>query len=1485
MILKTLSSALAANDHIYAVIRETGVNQDGRTSGITMPSPAAQSRLIRDTYARAGLDITRKEDRCQFFEAHGTGTPAGDPLEAQAIWDAFFPEGAAEPKEALVDTSISNGPDELYVGSVKTIMGHLEGCAGLAGLLKAALSVQRGFIPPNLHLGTPNPKIAPFLGPGKLAVATDMRPWPRRDNGTPRRASVNSFGFGGTNSHAILESYDDSELQQQNPSDVVSNPICQGPNSQALPVIIVLSAASEPALAALVSRYADFIEKHPETNLRRLSLTTQRRRTRLAHGVSFAGRTRAALVRQMRTALQAFQDGGKLGVVASPNRSRSKPVEILGVFTGQGAQWAGMGVKLLDSCPIFARTIHALDDALSNIMAEEQQQQSESGGTEPWSLIAELRAPATTSRVGVAEFAQPLSTAVQIALVDVLHAAGVRFSAVVGHSSGELAASYAAGLTSAVDCVRMAYYRGRFSMLARSPTWDAAADEYKKGGMMAVNLSVEEARAICEEDGLNLGGSVWVAANNAPKSVTLSGDLDKLRDLKNVCRERNIPAQMLRVDRAYHSPHMKPSGDAYRQTLAKCQLEGPPPPPQQQQSNEAFTTWMSSVYPDWDAMSARDPDAVPETVRNAQYWVENMLSPVLFREALEKTASRGDVSVILEVGPHPALRRQVGDTWAAKGKNSSAYHGTLNRGVDDEESLAGLFGFLWQHGLPVDLGILDPGSRSSPGVPAEAEPTTFCPLPGLPAMPWQHNRVYWCESAKAAQLIRRDAANCLLGHCTKTGSSYGGAQRIDKENPDAGVSVRLTGWSWRQILRLDELPWLNGHKVQGQVVFPAAGYCVMAMEAAKQLAERARGLPGVGADAQLALEVVELADVEFGRAVVFPERGSQGVSISLHLHDVQFTKHQHASGGEDAAMEFRASFYIEAQPSSVGEPGRGNVPHVACSGRVLGMVGPSRTEPRYADAMPPYVEDAVYLHPATASSVYEAYAGVGLEYSKPFRVDTVERCLGRARSTVKLANVLPEKHMGSEEESCFPVALLDNAFQTALAGFTAPGDGKLLAPYLPRIVRRLRVNLAAYDTVAKAQDTRILLDALVGHAEPKEGAEDTEGRGGGMTTGAWVANIEGVAMESDPTQGDARRMMLQVEDLQCVSLVPTWGPYQEGIFSEEIWAPDTQDALRDFALEADGADDQEALAVVEQLTHYHMCQVYESFSAEEARDEAKTPWFIRRFWEWIHYRLTRGGRDTYRNPWRDDGGSRVESLMRRVESVKHRVEVEILQAVAQNIVRVMRQGEGPTMLEVLFENNMLGRLYTEPVMYARANRYLGRVAGGISHRFPRCKILEVRYHHTSFRTAIRILTLSSDRRRHGRCNKRHVQRPRRSVQLVHLHRHIEQLLREGQGQIQRRSRPHDLQDARRREGRHGARVLPGHVRRRRRVQRAARHQRHRAVPRQRPAAAQAGRLPPHPGDHRRRQGARAVPNGRRARLVAVRGPVARRHVQPAPLGV
>jgi hybrid polyketide synthase/nonribosomal peptide synthetase ACE1 len=183
VLLKPLRQAIADNDHIECIIRNTGVNQDGRTKGITMPSATAQAALIRATYARCGLQLDRADDRPQYFEAHGTGTPAGDPIEAEAIQTTFFPETAS-----VYD-------QKLLVGSIKTIIGHLEGSAGLAGVLKVSLAMQNGIIPPNMHLRELNPRVRPFYT--NLQIPTEATPWPRLAKGVPKRASVNSFGFGG----------------------------------------------------------------------------------------------------------------------------------------------------------------------------------------------------------------------------------------------------------------------------------------------------------------------------------------------------------------------------------------------------------------------------------------------------------------------------------------------------------------------------------------------------------------------------------------------------------------------------------------------------------------------------------------------------------------------------------------------------------------------------------------------------------------------------------------------------------------------------------------------------------------------------------------------------------------------------------------------------------------------------------------------------------------------------------------------------------------------------------------------------------------------------------------------------------------------------------------------------------------------------------------------------------------------------------------
>ena len=311
VVLKTLRQALADGDHIECVIRETGVNQDGRTTGLTMPSNLAQAALIRDTYCRAGLDIRNSQDRPQFFHAHGTGTQAGDPQEAEAISSSLFP--------ADFQTD-----QKLYVGSIKTIIGHTEGCAGLASLIGTSLALQKGIIPPNLHFSSLNPKVEPFYK--SLHIPTKATPWPKSHPGQVRRASINSFGFGGTNAHAIVEAYEVPNL----PLSHRSNPALFTP--------LTFSAASEKALLTMLSDYFAYIRRNPNLELSHLAWTLQNRRSILPYRKAIVGTNWDAIV----NSLSSFEgsttsEHPELGVRQS---NISDTPRILGVFTGQGAQWS-----------------------------------------------------------------------------------------------------------------------------------------------------------------------------------------------------------------------------------------------------------------------------------------------------------------------------------------------------------------------------------------------------------------------------------------------------------------------------------------------------------------------------------------------------------------------------------------------------------------------------------------------------------------------------------------------------------------------------------------------------------------------------------------------------------------------------------------------------------------------------------------------------------------------------------------------------------------------------------------------------------------------------------------------------------------------------------------------------------------------------------------------------------------------------------------
>ncbi|KAF4636865.1 hypothetical protein G7Y89_g1216 [Cudoniella acicularis] len=798
VVLKLLKDAILNGDHIESIIKETGVNSDGRTKGITMPSALSQKTLIQQTYRKAGLDPYKWTDRCQYFEAHGTGTLAGDPIEAEAISSAFF----------TAEKTLTEDESPLLVGSIKTVIGHLEGAAGIAGLLKASLAVQNRTVPSNLHFNDLNEAIRPFYG--NIEVPKTTRNWPEVPSGEPLRASVNSFGFGGTNAHAILESYAPPHLRKsEDPSHSVEFPR----KETILPFLF--SAGSEESLVKSVGKYVTYLKSQPMCDLHDLAWTLHSHRSLLPVRISFAATSREAMIAQMESRLEEDikTHSSLFGSRPAVTANRSDTNRILAVFTGQGAQWVGMSRELIKHSPLFARKIASLERTLQNLPIPME-----------WSFTAEILASPADSRLDEATISQPLCTAVQIALVDLLRLANVEFDTVVGHSSGEIAAAYASGCINAEDAIIIAYYRGLFAKLAKGYSGSP-------GAMMATGIGPEEALSLCSRP--QFLNRLYLAACNAPKSSTLSGDAIAINEAKEILDQEGKFARVLKIGTAYHSPHMKPCSGPYLNAL--------------QQSNLRYSTarnsctWISSVHGFEMDMSS---DPVDD-----QYWLDNLLSPVLFLDALTQAISdHGPFDLVLEIGPHSALRGAANQTIQHLLKLTLPYYGILNRGEDDISAFASALGGVWS-------------VMKSPAIDFKGFVAAFTSeclekprlLKDLPSYYWDHGPKFWKESRISRNYrTRSQPPHELLG------------SPIDSTSEE---------FRWRNILKLNEIPWLRGHKFQNEVLFPAAGYCVMALEASKVFWQSRPA------------KLVELLDLEIIKGISISE-DSSGMEILFSITKV-----------------------------------------------------------------------------------------------------------------------------------------------------------------------------------------------------------------------------------------------------------------------------------------------------------------------------------------------------------------------------------------------------------------------------------------------------------------------------------------------------------------------------------------------------------------------------------------------------------------------
>lgn len=641
LVLERLDDALAAGHTIHAVVRASGVNQDGRTDGISLPNSEAQEALVRDVYRRAGLSPADVD----YVEAHGTGTQAGDSAELGAL-DRNFANGRA---------------NKLPVGSVKTNIGHLEAAAGVAGVLKTIGVLKNRQVPKNLHFKNPNPKI-PFADLS-LEVAADTRKLPTPEEKPTVYAAINSFGYGGTNAHVVLESA--PVVEASSASDEPAGPLR----------LIPLSASSEDALRDLAGKYAFLLGQPLAGTFADLAYTTAFRRSHLPVRLAAL----AGSPEELRDQLMAASTGQAHERVAVGARAVSTAPPLVFVFTGMGPQWWGMGQELMRSEPVFAAAIDEVDAVFAPLAG--------------WSLKQAMLASEAESRMAHTELAQPANFAIQLALVRLWGAHGIRPAAVVGHSVGEVTSAYVAGVYTLEEAVRVSFHRSRLQQTMAG-----------KGSMLAVGLAEADAlEAIANFPGVS------VAAINSFSAVTLSGDTEQLKQISADLTKREVFNKFLRVEVAYHSPQMDPLHDDVLAALADLAPRSARLPLYSTANGGA------SEGPEW----------------TAEYWWRNVRQSVRFADAIKGLIEDG-YTHFLEVGPHPVLGNSIKECAAALERRISCFT-SIRRAEPERPRFLLTLGELYGAGIDPDWSAVAPTSGKF--------------VPG-PQYPWQRQTL-WVESERS----------------------------------------------------------------------------------------------------------------------------------------------------------------------------------------------------------------------------------------------------------------------------------------------------------------------------------------------------------------------------------------------------------------------------------------------------------------------------------------------------------------------------------------------------------------------------------------------------------------------------------------------------------------------------------------------------------------------------------------------------------------
>ncbi|KAK2764515.1 Type I Iterative PKS [Arachnomyces sp. PD_36] len=1259
--LKKATLAVGDGSPIRAFIRGTAVNANGRTGGITRPSAAGQEAVIRKAYQNAG-DLPFSDTT--YFEVHGTGTPVGDPIEVSAVGNVFSSVRSDAPE------------DRLLIGSVKTNLGHTEGASALAGIMKVVLSLESGLIPPSIGVETLNPAID--FDKSRVEVVRDVIPWPKNKM---RRASINSFGFGGANGHCIIDHVNEvlpnyikpgvidqfytlgSAVDSHHSNGHASNghasnghapnghaPNGHAPNGHTLNgypsngqavnhmkngfsngeqtrqggsvyhpifnrlkstgsveastrqlVLLPFSAHNEASLSSNIDAFAGAIERYSLADVAYTLGTKRSKRSRRTFRIVDKDNTVDGL-------------GNDKRIFTSPAR----PANVGFVFTGQGAQWHSMGAQLFEY-HVFRGAIKYLDYVLGTLP-----------NPPSWTLENILSGNCEEDFIQTPQISQTACTAVQVGLVDLLSSWSVRPSGVVGHSSGEMAAAYAAGRITSAEAITAAYFRGQ-----------AVSANKQKGAMLAVGLETVQAYEYLQGQ----DEEIKIAAINSPSSITLSGEVDAIERLSAILTKDGVFNRLLRTGgNAYHSHHMVALGSEYAEMLdnglARLKQLGLI----DEERRYPRIPWVSSVTPNKE---------LSELDVGATYWRLNLESPVQFSQAVSKLISSEThtIDVLVEVGPHGALKSPL-DQIAKSLEKSVSYAPSLQRKEDGRISLLQLAGTLFGLNAEIDLVSVN----AVDGVKGtELHLVHGCTAIDLPPYRYTYGPVSYLEGRASKEYrLRNTPRHDLLG------SKVTGNAKLRPQ--------------WRNILRLKDLPWLGDHRLIPNAIFPAAGYLCMAVIAASQSYNE---FPE-----PLQITGFSLRNVAIKSAMKIPE-DDYGIEIvlSMELADIATAKSPAWSSFSLSSVVRDSNEWTEHCTGLIKV-------EISKPEEVRNMNISIESDPRTVDA----------------GAWYKKFAGIGLGYGPTFQaLSEIRADPDQSFASAKLAlNTTENTIKGGESSYSLHPASLDGIIQLGLIACYGGSADRASTAFVPIHLNQMYLknsNEKGWGTALAHGELRGLRGAYSKLQLLSQ-------------TGDVVLNIDSlrhISYRGEAPSGDnTQRRAFSSPFTRLV-----WKPdirMLDNKQSRELFPPPQQNVSRVPALQS-----------IDRIAALIVLDLYDKFVKNT--DRTAPSGNVGHFISWIRRRVEEDEAEFMIEAKQLSNQERLQMLQALYGETDHLVEVQMARRIHDNFEDIFQ--ERRTGVDILVEDGLLTALYETGVFMTGAYPQLSNLLDSLAHVNPDLRILEL----------------------------------------------------------------------------------------------------------------------------------------------------------------